>query len=228
MCLAIDAGGTSTRALLIAADGDCVGYGRAGGGNPVSWGPEAAARSVTSAVAAALEHRRSSLVPSTASSARAVYLRADRADRARAVRLLGTGGDGDGRIQRGPCGSWLDSGTGRGRCRCRLGESTSRTCWRHSAPERRNCTGTPWWPVPGRRRSGWWTVPWTGRPTGWAGCWGTAGPGSGSGIGRSAARSAEWTGGGPDDRVDGAAPGRTRGVSRRGGSVSRRGRRDRW
>ena len=68
LCLAIDAGGTSTRALLIAADGDCVGYGRAGGGNPVSWGPEEAARSVTSAVAAALEHRRSGLVPSTAST----------------------------------------------------------------------------------------------------------------------------------------------------------------
>ncbi len=71
LCLAIDAGGTSTRALLIAADGDCVGYGRAGGGNPVSWGPEAAARSVTSAVAAALEHRRSGLVPSTSSTSSA-------------------------------------------------------------------------------------------------------------------------------------------------------------
>ena len=70
LCLAIDAGGTSTRALLIAADGECVGYGRAGGGNPVSWGPEAAARSVTSAVTAALEHRRSGFVPPTSSTSR--------------------------------------------------------------------------------------------------------------------------------------------------------------
>lgn len=53
-CLAIDAGGTSTRALLITPDGECLGYGRAGGGNPVSWGPEAAARSVASAVVSAV------------------------------------------------------------------------------------------------------------------------------------------------------------------------------
>jgi N-acetylglucosamine kinase-like BadF-type ATPase len=59
VCLAIDAGGTSTRALLIALDGTCVGYGRAGGGNPVSWGPDAASRSVTAAVAAALAQARS-------------------------------------------------------------------------------------------------------------------------------------------------------------------------
>ena len=59
VCLAIDAGGTSTRAVLVAPDGTCVGYGRAGGGNPVSWGPEAAARSVAEAVAAAVEGGRS-------------------------------------------------------------------------------------------------------------------------------------------------------------------------
>jgi N-acetylglucosamine kinase-like BadF-type ATPase len=58
VCLAIDAGGTSTRALLIAPDGTCVGYGRAGGGNPVSWGPDAASRSVSAAVAEAVGRGR--------------------------------------------------------------------------------------------------------------------------------------------------------------------------
>jgi N-acetylglucosamine kinase-like BadF-type ATPase len=59
ICLGIDAGGTSTRAILVAADGTCLGYGRAGGGNPISWGPEAAARSVAEAVGAAVADLRS-------------------------------------------------------------------------------------------------------------------------------------------------------------------------
>ncbi|WP_449374278.1 N-acetylglucosamine kinase [Arthrobacter psychrolactophilus] len=36
--LAIDAGGTSTRAVLVDTSGHCFGYGTAGGGNPVSRG----------------------------------------------------------------------------------------------------------------------------------------------------------------------------------------------
>lgn len=36
--LAIDAGGTSTRAVLLDSSGQCLGYGTAGGGNPVSRG----------------------------------------------------------------------------------------------------------------------------------------------------------------------------------------------
>lgn len=36
--LAIDAGGTSTRAVLLNSSGQCLGYGTAGGGNPVSRG----------------------------------------------------------------------------------------------------------------------------------------------------------------------------------------------
>ncbi len=58
VCLGVDAGGTSTRAVLLTPDGTCVGYGRAGGGNPVSWGPEAAARSVAAAVSAAVDDCR--------------------------------------------------------------------------------------------------------------------------------------------------------------------------
>ena len=43
--LVIDAGGTSTRAVIVDSSGRCLGYGRAGGGNPTSAG-------ITSAVAA--------------------------------------------------------------------------------------------------------------------------------------------------------------------------------
>ena len=43
--LVIDAGGTSTRAAIVDSSGRCLGYGRAGGGNPTSAG-------ITSAVAA--------------------------------------------------------------------------------------------------------------------------------------------------------------------------------
>ncbi|MET1053217.1 MAG: BadF/BadG/BcrA/BcrD ATPase family protein, partial [Mycetocola sp.] len=51
--LAVDAGGTSTRAVVVAPDGSCLGYGRAGGGNPISAGTERAASSVVDAVRAA-------------------------------------------------------------------------------------------------------------------------------------------------------------------------------
>jgi N-acetylglucosamine kinase-like BadF-type ATPase len=54
--LAIDAGGTSTRSVVVAADGSCLGYGRAGGGNPISRGLDAAMDAVrqSSAVAIAM------------------------------------------------------------------------------------------------------------------------------------------------------------------------------
>lgn len=58
MLLGVDAGGTSTRAVLADETGRCVGYGRAGGGNPVSWGPELAARAVGQAVARAMAAAR--------------------------------------------------------------------------------------------------------------------------------------------------------------------------
>ncbi|MET0859711.1 MAG: BadF/BadG/BcrA/BcrD ATPase family protein [Microbacterium sp.] len=48
--LAVDAGGTSTRAVLVATDGTCLGYGTAGGGNPISSGTERAASAVVGAI----------------------------------------------------------------------------------------------------------------------------------------------------------------------------------
>ena len=47
--LAIDAGGTSTRALIIEPSGRAVGFGQAGGGNPVSSGFDAALAAVIAA-----------------------------------------------------------------------------------------------------------------------------------------------------------------------------------
>jgi N-acetylglucosamine kinase-like BadF-type ATPase len=52
--LAIDAGGTSTRAVLIDEEGRCHGYGRAPGGNPTSSGPQRAVTSVLAAIGQAL------------------------------------------------------------------------------------------------------------------------------------------------------------------------------
>jgi N-acetylglucosamine kinase-like BadF-type ATPase len=55
MLLGVDAGGTSTRAVLVDGTGRCVGYGLAGGGNPVSWGPERATAQIVAAVTGATE-----------------------------------------------------------------------------------------------------------------------------------------------------------------------------
>ncbi|WP_168203753.1 N-acetylglucosamine kinase [Humibacter ginsenosidimutans] len=52
--LAVDAGGTSTRAVVVNTDGRCIGYGRAGSGNPISSGTEHASREVSAAASAAL------------------------------------------------------------------------------------------------------------------------------------------------------------------------------
>ncbi|UFU08119.1 N-acetylglucosamine kinase [Ruania halotolerans] len=56
--LGIDAGGTSTRAAVVLADGTCAGVGRAGSGNPISAGPDHAAAQVLLATRRALEHAR--------------------------------------------------------------------------------------------------------------------------------------------------------------------------
>jgi N-acetylglucosamine kinase-like BadF-type ATPase len=52
--LAVDAGGTSTRAVILTPTGHCLGYGKAGSGNPTSAGPDDAAEAVASAVQTAL------------------------------------------------------------------------------------------------------------------------------------------------------------------------------
>lgn len=52
--LALDAGGTSTRAVLLDASGQCLGYGTAGGGNPVSRGSKAALAALNLAATRAL------------------------------------------------------------------------------------------------------------------------------------------------------------------------------
>jgi glucosamine kinase len=53
--LGIDVGGTSTRAVLVAADGRCLGYGATGAGNPTSSGTETASAAIVAAASAALE-----------------------------------------------------------------------------------------------------------------------------------------------------------------------------
>jgi len=52
--LAIDAGGTSTRAVVADEHGHCTGFGLAGGGNPISAGPEVALDSYSTATRRAL------------------------------------------------------------------------------------------------------------------------------------------------------------------------------
>ncbi|HEV7623646.1 MAG TPA: BadF/BadG/BcrA/BcrD ATPase family protein [Amnibacterium sp.] len=52
--LAVDAGGTSSRAVVVDESGRCLGYGRAAGGNPVSVGLDAAAVGVADALTRAL------------------------------------------------------------------------------------------------------------------------------------------------------------------------------
>jgi N-acetylglucosamine kinase-like BadF-type ATPase len=52
--LAIDVGGSTSRAYLVDRQGQCLGYGRNRGGNPASTDPEQAASAIISAVEAAL------------------------------------------------------------------------------------------------------------------------------------------------------------------------------
>jgi N-acetylglucosamine kinase-like BadF-type ATPase len=52
--VAVDAGGTSTRAVVLSPDGQCLGYAVAGSGNPTAVGPENAAASVAESVTEAM------------------------------------------------------------------------------------------------------------------------------------------------------------------------------
>jgi glucosamine kinase len=60
--VAVDAGGTSTRAVILDPAGHCLGYAVAGGSNPIAVGPETAAASVAESITEALGMAR---VPST-------------------------------------------------------------------------------------------------------------------------------------------------------------------
>jgi N-acetylglucosamine kinase-like BadF-type ATPase len=53
--LAVDVGGTSTRAVILRDDGTCIGYGSAGSGNPTSSGATQSAASIVAATTAAIE-----------------------------------------------------------------------------------------------------------------------------------------------------------------------------
>ena len=52
--IGIDAGGTATRAVLVEETGRCVGYGRAGAGNPTSAGADVAIANHVAATAKAI------------------------------------------------------------------------------------------------------------------------------------------------------------------------------
>ena len=54
LMMGVDAGGTSTRAVLMTTAGACIGYGVGGRGNPLSAGVDAAAEGVLDAIAQAL------------------------------------------------------------------------------------------------------------------------------------------------------------------------------
>ncbi|MCW4456649.1 N-acetylglucosamine kinase [Microbacterium sp. MPKO10] len=59
--IGLDAGGTSTRATVVTADGRCVGYAKGSGGNPISSGKERALASITTTIDRALEQAESSV-----------------------------------------------------------------------------------------------------------------------------------------------------------------------
>jgi glucosamine kinase len=52
--VAVDAGGTRTRAVVLSPEGECLGYAVAGSGNPTAVGPETAAASVVESVTGAM------------------------------------------------------------------------------------------------------------------------------------------------------------------------------
>lgn len=60
MLIGVDAGGTSTRAIVVDTSGRCRGFGVAGGGNPISWGPVQASRAIRDAVTQAVRYARES------------------------------------------------------------------------------------------------------------------------------------------------------------------------
>ncbi len=76
--VAVDAGGSSTRAVVVDATGRCLGLGTAGSGNPISSGPESVVLALGAAVLQALE---SGGVPSSAVAGAAVAMAGSRSVR---------------------------------------------------------------------------------------------------------------------------------------------------
>ncbi|MFE6511502.1 N-acetylglucosamine kinase [Nocardioides sp. NPDC057767] len=64
--LGLDAGGTSTRAVVVSSDGHCRGVGKAGSGNPTSAGVEAATAAIRDAVTQAVTSAKAGLVTGAA------------------------------------------------------------------------------------------------------------------------------------------------------------------
>lgn len=61
LSLGLDAGGTSTRATLLSTDGECLGFGTARGGNPISSGVRQATSEILTAIDRACEASRTPL-----------------------------------------------------------------------------------------------------------------------------------------------------------------------
>ncbi|PFG29124.1 N-acetylglucosamine kinase [Paramicrobacterium agarici] len=59
--IGLDAGGTSTRATVVTTDGECVGYARSSGGNPISSGKIGASSAILDAIESALTRANATL-----------------------------------------------------------------------------------------------------------------------------------------------------------------------
>lgn len=92
--LAIDAGGTATRALIVDYSGHCLGLGQSGGGNPTSVGLQTALSSITTATATARQTSKTNTLFSRAVVAMAGASRPFVEDRVRRTLIsLGLAGE---------------------------------------------------------------------------------------------------------------------------------------
>ena len=97
--LAIDAGGTSTRAAALGADGACLGYGRSSGGNPTSAGVDAAVEAIGVACGLALAHVDGPLAAGSTATLALAGANSDLFRRRVAARLAAFGIDGEVRFE---------------------------------------------------------------------------------------------------------------------------------
>jgi N-acetylglucosamine kinase-like BadF-type ATPase len=92
LMLGVDAGGTSTRAVLATARGECIGYGVGGRGNPISAGADFAADGVLDAVARALAPSSRTLAEVSVITAAMAGQRAEEGEGGWLLRRLGAEG----------------------------------------------------------------------------------------------------------------------------------------